>query len=61
MKDSNGLKLMLAIRRICQRAAAEGKTTVSPATMRQMDRHIRQMRKNLRAGVAQEFVTPSLF
>ena len=51
MKDSNGLKLMLAIRRICHRAAAEGKTTVSPATKRQMDRHIRQMRKSLQASL----------
>jgi hypothetical protein len=41
---------MLAIRRICSRAAAEGKTQVRPATLRQMDRHIRSLRKTIKAG-----------
>ncbi len=51
MDNHNGLKLVLKIRSICRRAAAEGKTQVRPATLRQIDRHIRQMRKN--AGVGQ--------
>jgi len=50
MKKHNGLKLMLAIRRICGRAAAEGKTQVRPATLRQMDRQIRSLRKTIKAG-----------
>ena len=49
MKNQNGLKLMMAIRRICSRAAAEGKTSVRPATLRQMDKQIRQLRKTLSA------------
>ena len=50
MKNQNGLKLMLAIRRICSRAAAEGKTNVRPATLRQMDKQIKHLRKNLDAS-----------
>ena len=50
MKNHNGLKLMMAIRRICSRAAAEGKTQVRPATLRQMDRHIRSLRKTIKTG-----------
>ena len=50
MKKHNGLKLMLAIRRICSRAAAEGKTNVRPATLRQMDKQIRHLRKSIGAS-----------
>jgi hypothetical protein len=52
---------MMAIRRICNRAAAEGKTTVRPATLRQMDKHISRMRKTLKAGLSENTHTPSLF
>ena len=52
MENHNGLKLMLAIRRICNRAAAEGKTHVRPATLRRMDRQIRQLRKSIQAYAA---------
>lgn len=51
MENHNGLKLALKIRSICRRAAAEGKTRVRPATLRQIDRHIRQLSKN--AGIGQ--------
>jgi len=61
MENHNGLKLMMAIRRICNRAAAEGKTTVRPATLRQMDRQISRMRKTLKAGLTEKTFTPSLF
>ncbi|MDD5328656.1 MAG: hypothetical protein PHX38_01520 [Sulfuricella sp.] len=59
MGKQNGLKLVLAIRRICSRAAAEGKTTVRPATLRQMDRQISQMRKSIRAS--EQAASASLF
>jgi hypothetical protein len=61
MENHNGLKLMMAIRRICNRAAAEGKTTVRPATLRQMDKQISRMRKTLKAGPSEKAATPSLF
>ena len=61
MGNHNGLKLMMAIRRICNRAAAEGKTLVRPATLRQMDRQICLMRKTLKAGPSEKAVTASLF
>lgn len=61
MGNHNGLKLMMAIRRICNRAAAEGKTTVQPATLRRMDRQISQMRKTLKAGLSGKSATASLF
>jgi hypothetical protein len=61
MGNNNGLKLMMAIRRICNRAAAEGKTTVQPATLRRMDRQISQMRKTLKAGLPEKHATASLF
>lgn len=61
MENHNGLKLMMAIRRICNRAAAEGKTTVRPATLRQMDRQISRMRKALKAGPSEKAVMTSLF
>lgn len=61
MEKHNGLKLMMAIRRICNRAAEEGKTTVRPATLRQMDRHISRMRKTLKAGLSEKAFTASLF
>lgn len=60
MENHNGLKLMMAIRRICSRAAAEGKTTVQPATLRRMDRQISKMRKALRAEPSKAY-TASLF
>ncbi len=59
MGKQNGLKLVLAIRRICNRAAAEGKTTVRPATLRQMDRQISQMRKSIKAS--ERIASASLF
>jgi hypothetical protein len=61
MENHNGLKLMMAIRRICNRAAAEGKTTVRPTTLRQIDRHISRMRKTLKAGPSGLPFTASLF
>lgn len=61
MGNHNGLKLMMAIRRICNRAAAEGKTTVRPTTLRRMDRQISQMRKTLKAGLSEKAATASLF
>lgn len=61
MKNHNGLKLMMAIRRICNRAAAEGKTTVRPITLRQIDRQISQMRKTLKAGLSEKAASASLF
>ena len=61
MENHNGLKLMMAIRRICNRAAAEGKTTVRPATLRQMDKHINRMRKTIKAGLSAKAYTASLF
>lgn len=61
MENHNGLKLMMAIRRICNRAAAEGKTNVRPATLRQIDRQISRMRKTLKAGASELPVTASLF
>lgn len=61
MENHNGLKLMMAIRRICSRAAKDGKTIVRPATMRQMDRQISQMRKALKARPSEKAVSASLF
>lgn len=61
MAQHNGLKLILAIRRICCRAAAEGKTSVRPATLRKIDRQISQMRRSLKAGLAEQSVSASLF
>lgn len=61
MENHNGLKLMIAIRRICNRAVAEGKTIVRPATLRQMDRQISRMRKTLKAGPSEKAVSASLF
>ncbi len=61
MENHNGLKLMMAIRRICNRAAAEGKTTVRPATLRRMDRQISRMRKTLKAGQTENAASASLF
>jgi hypothetical protein len=43
MENHNGLKLVLKIRGICCRAAAEGKTKVSPSTLRLIDKQIKQM------------------
>ncbi len=45
MNKSNQLELMLAIRRICGKAAAEGKTRIRSATLRKMDAQINQMQK----------------
>jgi hypothetical protein len=45
MEKHKQLELMQAIRRICGRAVAEGKTHVRPATMRKMDAQIRRLRK----------------
>jgi hypothetical protein len=61
MENHNGLKLMMAIRRICNRAAKEGKTTVQPATLRRIDRQISQMRKALKAAPSERPATASLF
>jgi hypothetical protein len=44
----NGLNLILKLRSICCRAAAEGKTTVRPATLHLINKQIRQMRKSVR-------------
>ncbi|OIP12674.1 MAG: hypothetical protein AUK53_07350 [Betaproteobacteria bacterium CG2_30_59_46] len=61
MENHNGLKLMMAIRRICNRAAAEGKTTVRPDTLRRIDKYISQMRKTLKTGPSEKAFTASLF
>lgn len=61
MENHNGLKLMMAIRRICNRATKEGKTTVQPATLRRIDRQISQMRKALKAVPSERPATASLF
>ena len=61
MENHNGLKLMMAIRRICNRAAAEGKTIVRPTTLRQIDRQISQMRKAIKAGPSEKTASASLF
>lgn len=61
MENPNGLKLIMAIRRICSRAAAEGKTTVRPATLRRIDRQISQMRRSIKAGLSEQGVSASLF
>lgn len=45
MSKHNQLELMLAIRRICGRAAAEGKTHMRTATLRKMDAQIDRMRQ----------------
>lgn len=45
MSKNNQLELMLAIRRICGRAAAEGKTKMRTATLRKMDAQINQLKK----------------
>lgn len=50
MKSQNQLDLVLAIRRICRRASAEGKTVVRPTTLRKMDRQISQLRKSMGAA-----------
>mgnify|MGYP003445133878 FL=1 len=61
MENHNGLKLMMAIRRICNRAAAEGKTSVRPATLRQIDKQISRMRKTIKTGLSEKACTASLF
>lgn len=45
MDKHNRLELMLAIRRICRKAAAEGKTHMRKATLRKMDVQINQLKK----------------
>lgn len=45
MDRHNQLELMLAIRRICRKAVAEGKTHMRKATLRKMDVQINQMQK----------------
>ena len=50
MENHTGLQLILKVRGICCRAAAEGKTTLSAATLRRIDKQIRQMSKAARAG-----------
>lgn len=45
MDKHNQLELMLAIRRICGRAAAEGKTHLRAATLRRMDAQIKRVKK----------------
>lgn len=45
LRIENRLALTLAIQRICHRATAEGKTRVRPATLRKMERQVRQLRK----------------
>lgn len=45
MDKHNRLELMLAIRRICHKAAAEGKTHMRKATLRKMDVQINQLKK----------------
>ena len=44
MENHNGLKLVLKVRNICCRAAAQGKTKLSPATLRSIDKQIEQLR-----------------
>jgi len=61
MDNNNGLKLMMAIRRICSCAAAEGKTYVRPATLRKMDKQISLMRKTIKSGPSGNGATASLF
>lgn len=61
MENPNGLKLIMAIRRICSRAAAEGKTTLRPATLRRIDRQINQMRRSIKAGLSEQGISASLF
>lgn len=48
MGNHDGLKLVLKLRSICCRAAAEGKTTLRPATLYLINKQIRQMRKTAR-------------
>ncbi|BCB25923.1 hypothetical protein SKTS_08090 [Sulfurimicrobium lacus] len=50
LKTETRLALTLAIQRICQRATAEGKTRVRPATLRKMERHVSELRKAMRAS-----------
>ncbi|MDP2829833.1 MAG: hypothetical protein Q8O37_14660 [Sulfuricellaceae bacterium] len=45
IKTESRLALTLAIQRICQRAKAEGKTVVRPATLRKMEQQVSQLRK----------------
>ncbi|MBZ0104686.1 MAG: hypothetical protein K8H84_03560 [Sulfuricella denitrificans] len=45
MNKQNQLELMLTIRRICSKAAAEGKTQMRTATLRKMDAQINRMKK----------------
>ncbi|MFH1495900.1 MAG: hypothetical protein ABIG70_14025 [Pseudomonadota bacterium] len=45
MIKHNQLELMLAIRRICSKAAAEGKTHMRTATLRKMDAQINRIKK----------------
>lgn len=45
---SSRLDLTLAIQRICQRAKAEGKTVVRPATLRKMEQQISLLRKAMK-------------
>lgn len=45
MDRHNQLELMLAIRRICHKAVAEGKTHMRKATLRKMEAQINQMKK----------------
>jgi hypothetical protein len=59
MENHNGLNLILKVRSICRRAAAEGKTTVSRNTLRQIDRQIRQMGGSAR-GQAELFARRSV-
>lgn len=46
MNQHKQLELMQAIRRICSRAVAEGKTRVRPATMRKMDAQIKRLQQS---------------
>ncbi|MBS4097551.1 MAG: hypothetical protein KGZ83_12035 [Sulfuricella sp.] len=59
MENHNGLKLVMKIRGICCRAAAQGKTKVRPATLRQIDRQIRTMSKAVRAAQSDLFSVPA--
>jgi hypothetical protein len=45
MNRHNQLELMLAIRRICHKAVAEGKTQMRKATLRKMEAQINQIKK----------------
>lgn len=45
MNKQNQLELMLAIRRICGKAMAEGKTQMRTATLRKMDAQINRIKK----------------